>query len=245
MATIPEWYDFAERLRAIAMRMLETLEKPVEDEPKIFAITLLARTISNFGAAMNLHESNQIMEARILVRCCWENAFYLAGVASRGAKFVKAMKDEDTASRRARGDLMFKIKLVKADTEDGKQFGAFLKTLAKGSRSLDVKRVADMGAISRGYIFYAQVSDDAAHPTITSLRRHVVETLKWGNTISIFPKIDNDEPVETISYACNALLGACYAAGEMLGKTVVAPEVRKLGDELLRLQGIEPPKETL
>jgi HEAT repeat protein len=117
MATISEWYDFAERLRSTAIRMLEVLEKPIEPEPKVYAITLLARTISNFNSAMILHSAHQIMEARVLVRCCWENAFYLAGMAKHGPLFLKAMKDDDAASRRARGDLLFEIKVVDGDTE--------------------------------------------------------------------------------------------------------------------------------
>jgi hypothetical protein len=240
MAEISEWYDFAEQLRATAMRMFDHLETPIEPETKIYALALLGRTISNFTGTMILLEANQVLEARILVRCCWENVFYIAGIAKKGNKLIEAMKYDDAASRLARGKWLLQNKLI--DGQD-KEFRAFLKSLGKSNRSLDVKSVSGMGVIDRGYIFYAQISADAGHPTVTSLNRHLVETLKWGNALSILPRTDSDEPIETISYACNALLGACFAAGEVLGGSMEAPEVKRLGDELLRLQGIEQPKE--
>jgi hypothetical protein len=239
MAEISEWYDFAEQLRATATRMFHHLETQIEPASKIYALALLGRTISNFTGAKILLEANQVLEARILVRCCWENVFYIAAIAKKGDKFIKTMKNDDAASRLARGKWLLENKLI-----DGKdnEFRAFLKSLGKSNRSLDVKGVSGMGVIDRGYIFYAQISADAGHPTITSLNRHLVETLKWGTALSILPRIDSAEPIETISYACNALIGACFAAGEILGGSVEAPEVKRLGDELLRLQGIALPK---
>jgi hypothetical protein len=240
MAEISKWYDFAERLGITARRIFDHLETPINEERKVYALALLGRTISNFSSAMVLHQHSQIVDARILVRCCWENAFYVAGIAKIGDKFIKAMKDDDAASRLARGKLLLEINLVDGKSQEGAEFRAFLKTLGKSGRSLDVIRVAGMGVIDRGYIFYAQISADAGHPTITSLNRHLVETLKWGNALSILPRADNDESTETISYACNALLGTCYAAVEVIGGSVEAPEIRRLSDELVKLQGIEP-----
>jgi hypothetical protein len=75
MAEISEWYDFAEQLRATATRMFDHLEKQIEPVSRIYALALLGRTISNFTGTMILLKANQVLEARILVRCCWEKAY--------------------------------------------------------------------------------------------------------------------------------------------------------------------------
>lgn len=173
-----------------------------------------------------------------MMRCCYENLFYIGGIAKEGDVFVEAMKHEDAASRSARGRLLFEHELIDANREDGQQLKDFLKTLSKTGRSLDPKSIATKGPIAQGYIIYSVVSEDAAHPTLMSLSRHVAAA-EGGNMFSIVPTLVEEGEIEdTIIFTCAALLGACYATGEVLGRTLVAPEVKKRMDEMLVLQGL-------
>ena len=42
----------------------------------MLAIMLMSRTLSNFMGVLALIENGLVVEARILVRCCFENAFW-------------------------------------------------------------------------------------------------------------------------------------------------------------------------
>ena len=43
-------------------------------EPKVIAIMLMSRTLSNFRGVFTLIENGLVVEARILVRCCFDGA---------------------------------------------------------------------------------------------------------------------------------------------------------------------------
>ena len=62
MATITEWYDFADRLHATAISMFKVLELPLQTDGQQYALTLLARTISNFEAAVVLHKMERFLK---------------------------------------------------------------------------------------------------------------------------------------------------------------------------------------
>jgi hypothetical protein len=127
---VPEirpWYEFADRLEKTAINMFMVLELPTNEQSENYAVALLARTVSNFNGVMVLLNSKLIVEARTLMRCCWENAFYLAAVAKSGDKFVNEMVKGDQANRHALGERLFKRRLVGED----KALGDVLKVLKK------------------------------------------------------------------------------------------------------------------
>jgi hypothetical protein len=104
MANTKEWYEFAGRLEKTAIRMFEELELPTNERKETYAVTLLARTISNFNGVMVLLNKDLVVEARTLMRCCWEDAFYLASIARHGEKFIGQVLKGDLIMRRARGE---------------------------------------------------------------------------------------------------------------------------------------------
>ena len=52
-------------------------------DPKVWALALLARTIGNIEGALVLLDSGHVVEARTLVRCCYENFFCTASGQDR------------------------------------------------------------------------------------------------------------------------------------------------------------------
>jgi hypothetical protein len=79
-------------------------EKRLAD-PKVLAIMLMSRTLSNFKGVFMLMDNNLVVEVRILARCCFENSFWIAGLHAQGDKFARTMLQDEMRSRRARGGL--------------------------------------------------------------------------------------------------------------------------------------------
>lgn len=240
MAEMQEWYAFADRVEQTAIRMFEVLELPLEDNKRICALTLLARTISNFGSAVALLKIERIVEARILVRCCWENVFYIGRIAKDGQSFIERMINDHWVSTRARGERLFAQKLIERGSEAEEKLREVLRSIDAKGQSLTPKEIADEGPLSEGYLIYMTVSADAAHPTLTSLNRHILENPKTGviDQLNITASVTPEELVGTIDFGCGALLGACYGVGETLGGSFAAGEVRQRLTEHRRLKGL-------
>jgi hypothetical protein len=70
------------------------------------------------------------------------------------------------------------------------------------------------------YIFYGQLSSDAAHPSTTALSRYIVpESHPEGGGIDVQPVVSEHEFAETCEYLCMASIGVCVAADQIIGGT--------------------------
>src|SRR5271157_4061407 len=110
-----QWSELADTLGQTALDILggapvTVTEKRLFAEPKVIAIMLMSRTLSNFRGVFTLIENDLVVEARILVRCCFENTFWMAGLHSQGDKFVRKMLHDDVRSRHVRGEMVLSMK---------------------------------------------------------------------------------------------------------------------------------------
>jgi hypothetical protein len=107
VARVDEWLSLANRILVFAQRLLDTAEVPVTPQgardARVIAFALVARTISNLKGALGMIEAGQIIEARTLARCCWENLFWAAALTKKGDKFVRQVVSDDAFSRVKRG----------------------------------------------------------------------------------------------------------------------------------------------
>ncbi|HXP02821.1 MAG TPA: DUF5677 domain-containing protein [Stellaceae bacterium] len=234
MATIEQWKGFAGRVHAAATQMATSINVPITDETHIYGAALLGRTISNFQSVLSLLAVRQMIEAELVMRACLENLLYAALLAKERANFIREMEQVDQRARKAEGEFMISRQI--GDSAENVELRQFLKTIERTSGELTPKGVASRGALVDAYIMYAQASRKAAHPTITSLDRHFVETAS-GRTFMIVSPVDPEDEIETIEFACHGLLGTCYSVAEILGGTMVAPVIRALADEIRTLNG--------
>jgi hypothetical protein len=209
MAELTEWYGFSARLEDTAIKMAQCVQMPLTEDHQVFGLALLVRTISNFDGVIILLQANKIVEARTLMRSCFENLLYAAGIAAEGRKFVDEMIRDDIAARRSRGEFLIERIIEDIDSPENDELRRFLRETNRTSGRLTPKTVADRGVLSKGYIIYSQASADAAHPTVTSLTRYIVET-GGGLKFDLDPDANPEEAIDTISEACNGLLGTCY-----------------------------------
>jgi hypothetical protein len=109
-----QWAELADTLGQTGLDILAGAPITVTEkrfaDPKVLAIMLMSRTLSNFKGVFTLIESGLVVEARILVRCCFENAFWIAGLHAQGDKFVRKMLQDEMRSRHVRGELVLSKK---------------------------------------------------------------------------------------------------------------------------------------
>jgi hypothetical protein len=82
------WFAHARALHTAGLAIISeadrmTVGADVRD-PKVLALALLCRTLSNMNGATLVVESGLIVEARTLTRCCFENLLWIAELADKG-----------------------------------------------------------------------------------------------------------------------------------------------------------------
>ena len=86
------------------------------------------------------------------------------------------------------------------------------------------RSAADDGGIGPAYIIYRELSGDAAHPSATSLSRHITwdgEGDEARFTLRALPVDESNAVPDTLELACSPLLGVCVAANQIVGGTEV------------------------
>ena len=89
-------------------------------------------------------------------------------------------------------------------------------------------------------MFYGELSSDAAHPSATSLSRHVKRTKVAGDetvlTIEAVPDPSTLEVNETLEFACSALIGICVGTNQILGGLNSGKQLEPVFQEFLSLR---------
>ena len=215
-------FAFAETVRKQAAAMVDAAVARVvfEDnkDPKLYGLALLCRSISNFQGALTMARDDQAVECLTLVRSCWENLFLVHRLRQDGASFVKTMRGHEAWERISLGEWLLEGHVV-ADSP----FGETIRDLIKRERvnapkKMNVKRTAT-GGVEHMYATYAELSHDAAHPSITALERHFRRADNGHWKMDLAPPFKDRERLLTLARACNALLGVCLGVSALLGGT--------------------------
>ncbi len=235
------WFDFTEKLlkngRHIFTRLMPSEEDP--SDAKILALLLLCRIL--------LAQGGLVVEARTIVRCCFENLFFVTALHQQGDEFVKEMFHDELAGLRSQGEFLLQEKTRLPNPEHEMRVRAFLRDIKNNQTpkrsTLDPKNVARRGPATNFYTFYSELSADAAHPTGKALSRYITWSESSGEPvrgIEIEPAPSGSDLADTLSLACSATLGVFMSVNEILGSTTPIPELTKALSEYKRLKGITP-----
>ena len=149
-----EWLKFTHKLIPAGVWLANASAKHIPgspfSDPKLFALLLLARTLSHIKSITILIEADRVLESRILVRSFFENAFFAAKIVAEGDEFLKDILEDDEKRRNSQGKLLYKNDLPVGD--DFKKFMKDTKTWER-SKTIDVKSVASKTAIKGAYLF--------------------------------------------------------------------------------------------
>src|ERR1700722_2721778 len=213
------WLDYSRRLYDAGLSIIFEADKMAvgssTKDPKVLALALLCRTLSNFNGAVLMIEAAMPVEARTLTRCCFENLLWLAELTEKGDAFVEEMVRDEVSSQQARG----KMVLSWSDRlEDQAPYAEGLRTSLEQMKEKHPKakaiRFGDLGKENRiadSYLWFRQLSSDAAHPSLTSLSRYMFKQPNNVVTLSIAPDMKEKEAEDTLQYATQALMGVCVA----------------------------------
>jgi hypothetical protein len=205
-----------------------TLDQTWARSPKVVAVTILCRSISNFRASVRLAQDQQVLEARVLVRLMYENLLWLAALRERGAAFVEDMRQDEAFNRSALAEMTLRISATHGadvDAPGALQLRNIINTLRKefpSTKKLHADKIAAVGAVGIAYVTYGQLSLDAVHCSVTALGRHLSGSHtaeKSELVVSVVPNIPPGEMFSTVLHACRALMGAAVTANELLGFT--------------------------
>jgi hypothetical protein len=242
MSNIPAWTALSDKLGAAAFDIFYTGNVPVTakgfSDERILALALLARTWSNHRSAMLLLREKHIVEARTIARCCYENLYWIVGLAEEGEAFVLKMRDDEMRHRKLRGQFMSDNGItLEADVED--RLRTWLRTTNRtfaNAKLLNPKEVAKLSDIGRSYIFFSQLSSDAAHPSVTALNRYVVpHSADEIGGIDINPIVKDEEIEETLELLCQPVIGVCIGVNQILGGTGAGVKLNSLAQEYVAL----------
>src|SRR5579859_1643450 len=142
---------------------------------KSLALMLMSRSLGNFKGAFVLLDNRLMTEARVLIRCCFENAFWMVRLLAEGEDFAKRMQDDELYNREALGKLALeKHKGLDEAVEQGlRRRSRDLKGKLPKDAKLYPQKVAQGSLLDIAYALYCQLSADAAHPSLTALNRHL------------------------------------------------------------------------
>lgn len=240
-----EWLAFGNKLLHVADGIFKQANFADEDknlsDPKVIALALMCRTVNNYAALRLLIENDFIVEARVMARCCYENFFWIGGLTGKGAEFVKQLIEDDAASKLKRGNELLQWAKKQTDQLDFEgPLQSFLDNLKKENPkpgTISHRAAADAGGIGDAYVFYRVLSTDAAHPSATSLSRHLDYPDEPGADITFraMPLVEGEEVDETLELAGGALLGVCIGTDKLVGGTPAGKGLSALSDEFKAL----------
>lgn len=232
-----QWKDLADDIGQACLDVLGgktlTVTEKGRWDPKVVAIKLMSRALQHFRGVFLLLENDLVVEARVLVRCCWEDAFWIADLAMKGDEFVEQMRQDDMHSHKLRGEHVLASGATIDSTVENRikeQLRRINKEVKKGA-ILSPNKVALNGVLHHGYLIYSQLSADAAHPTLTALSRYEGRSNDPdGGMIEVVPPVDPAEVIQTIDWACSALIGVCVGLNQALEGTPAGLRLEGLAD---------------
>lgn len=230
----------AEKLLSAAIDVVAVAEVRLDQtwarNPKVVALAILCRSISNFRASVRLVQQEQVMEARALVRLLYENLLWLAALRERGA-FVQDMLEDEAFNRKALAEMTLKLTAKHgADTTNASalKLRGIIKELDRQfpkRQKLQADKTAAVGVVETSYIEYGRLSLEAVHCSITALGRHVSREHtdeRIELILSVVPLTLPREALFTVLHGCRALMGAAVAANEIVGFTTATPALAAL-----------------
>ncbi len=234
---------FARRLLIVCVEILAASDVKVTEkrfaEPKVLALALLCRTFTNLKGVIAVVREGLAVEGRTLARSCYENMFFVSGLVEKGEKFVEAMYDDDLKSLRSRSEFVLDDlgDLDPLGAEMAAQLRARVQEMKKrrpNAKLLNAKEALKDNVMRKAYLFYSQLSGDAAHPSITALKRHLFQSMENGEQIwglDVQPAERGMELSSTLDMTCGAVLGTCVGVNQILGGTTASGLLNQLFEQ--------------
>ena len=245
---VATWLKFTEKLLKIGYALFNDRERLITEkgasDPSVLVITLLARSISNVRGVVLLVREGLVVEARTLVRCIFENMFLVGGLVTEGDAFVEEMFHDELASRKLRGKFILDRPMEDKKFQD--RLRSHIEQMNERyprTKLLTPRQASGRSPLTNNYLFYSLLSSDAAHPSMSALRRHIVVDNETLRGIDVAPKANQEELADTVNMACHAFIGVLAGVNQMLPGTSANDRIiKEVFVEYQVLAGIEHPR---
>jgi len=176
--------------------------------------------LSSFQGALLLAERGMTQDARTLARGCFENVF-LMGALRRDPTFAAAFVGDDSLRRAKIAKALLKLPngsgLNAAHIEKLTRFMSNFENSGMSAKQINIADAArSAGLIDIYDTYYRGPSNDASHPSVTALNRHVeadersmIVGLCWGPEVS--------DVQDTLSCVCTAAIYLIVLINESCG----------------------------
>jgi hypothetical protein len=240
------WFAHTQRLADVALEIIGQCDRldtrKGTRDPKVIALALLSRSLCHVKAVCRLLEIGLIVEARTVTRCIFENLFMLRGLAKQGDQFVQKMVDDAAKSRQSRGSWVLgwlDEQEGESPYEDGlRATMEKLRELYPKPRAVNYAEITKDGTLKNAYLWYKQLSSDAAHPSLEALTRHITKEVDGAILVSVEPVASEKDTLDTIEWACQAFMGVIVGANQVAGPVEGGEKLAALCDEFIRLAGV-------
>jgi hypothetical protein len=206
-------------------------------DPVVLATFSGFRSLGNLQAAVMMLERGMIAEARIMVRCLFENSFCMAALAEAPTAFISMLKIDNRAARRGQAAT---LKEGKYNLSEAVQAAVDAMASGKGSGHLNWKEIANLTSISRSYLHYKYLSDDSSHYSASSLNRYLITdkiTKTWSGYS--FGPGSKEEVFVTANLCASATLSIIVGYSQITGERSYDDEINLLLDRYQALNAIK------
>lgn len=244
------WFSLANKTaKAVHQIVLKNLDevnraKPTTAlQPKVLATFIALRAASMSQGALVLAERGMVVEARTLIRGLIESSFCIAALLDQPDKFIEMFQADDAASRKAQATFILAKKIVAEGSEQHEKLTDLIASIEKGVKQLPIKEVAELGVLTVQYLAYRVISNDSAHPSATSLKRHMNIQADGGawTGFAIGPA-DSAELDATLQILVQTLIGIGVGYTQLLSDSegnkrmaIISDELHALGQSAARL----------
>lgn len=238
-----KWISFASKLLTLCVEIMKASEVRTTEkgfaEPKILALALLCRTYMTLRGVIAVAKEGLAVEARTLARSCYENMFLVTGLAEKEMRLLRQCMTTSEEAFAREVSLCWRTSTTSILFEPRwpSNFAVRLRALKDrrpNAKLLNPKETASDSVIKPAYLFYSQLSADAAHPSIFALKRHLIRFAENGEQVwglDIQPTERGSEVAETVNIACNAVLGTCVGVNQILEGTTASTLLHQLFTE--------------
>lgn len=224
--------DINTLLTKLANQASSDIEGKSTLDPKVIAVVSSLRTLGNLQGAIVLFEKGMASEAKILIRCIYENAFCMGALIQHPEKFIQMFSSDNRAAKHGIANSIGRFELSDNQSE---RLTQAINSVEKG-RYLNIKDVADLSGFKEAYLFYKHLSDDSIHHSATALSKHLV-TDGQGWSGFIYGPAGADELSETAFYCANSSFCFTVAVAQLLDISDFQEEINSLWE---RVKLIDP-----
>lgn len=208
-AKLSDWFSVADDVsfamqRAVIRNSKEAAEGQLMRGRKPITQAVALRAVSNLQGAIIMAERGMAIEARTLARSVLEDAFCVAALHDDPDAFLEHLETDHALARKGQATAI--LNLGSKGKFDEKAIRKVIDGIPK-LRNLGMQGLAKLGPLAQQYLAYRVLSNDGAHPSATSLRRHVdvsSDNSTWAG-FRIGPARDRDI-VEALNFAMLAAL---------------------------------------